>query len=233
VRGDGSRPGPRRGRLLGTVGQRPRTRSKQPPSRDKERRMGSTTLGKVRSRSPIAVALVVLVAVVATACGGTPGTGTAPRTVRTRVHIALPAGPNPSISAKMVCAPEAQRELANTLGVTTVSPITPTWVDHLYSCRYVYANGAFTLSVKEVDNRAQTTAYFDMLGQQLGRTGALNGLGQGAFTTTNGDVVVRKDYKVLLIDVSGLPAQFGVPPTSSADIAVTVADIIMGCWSGE
>ena len=192
--------------------------------------MGSTTLGKVRSRSPIAVALV---AVIGTACGSTSGTGTPPRIEGTRVHIALPAGPNPSISAKMVCAPEAQRELANTLGVSTVSPITPTWVDHVYSCRYVYANGAMALSVKEVDNRAQTTAYFDMLGQQLGNTGALNGLGQGAFATTNGDVVVRKDYKVLLVDVSGLPAQFGVPATSSADVAVTVADIIMGCWSGE
>ncbi len=183
----------------------------------------------MRSRSPIAVALV---AFVVSACGSTSATGPTPRIEGTRGHIALPAGPNPSVSAKMVCAKEAQRELANTLGVSTAAPITPTWVDHLYSCRYVYANGAIALSVKEVSNRAQTTAYFDMLGQQLGRTGALNGLGQGAFTTTNGDVVVRKDYKVLLVDVSGLPPQFGVPPTSSADVAVTVADIIMGCWSG-
>jgi predicted small secreted protein len=184
----------------------------------------------VRSRWPIAVALV---AFVVSACGSTATTGAGTRIEGTRRHIALPAGPNPSVSAKMVCANEAQRELASTLGVSTDAPITPTWVDHLYSCRYVYTNGAIALSVKEVSNRAQTTAYFDMLGQQLGRTGALNGLGQGAFTTTNGDVVVRKDYKVLLVDISGLPAQFGVPPTSSADIAVTVADVIMGCWSGE
>lgn len=184
----------------------------------------------MRSRSPIAVGLA---AVIGSACGSASSTGAAPRIEATRVHIALPAGPNPSTSAKMVCGRETQRELANTLGVSTVSPITPTWVDHVYSCRYVYANGAIALSVKEVSNRAQTTAFFDMLGQQLGRTGALNGLGQGAFTSTNGDVVVRKDYKVLLVDVSGLPAQFGVPATSSADIAVTVADVIMGCWSGD
>ncbi len=200
------------------------------PTRDEERRIESTTLGNVRSRTPIAVALV---AFVLSACGGTSTTGSTSSIEGTTVHIALPAGPNPSTSAKMVCAKEAQRELANTLGVSTVAPIAPTWVDHLYSCQYVYANGAIALSVKEVSNRGQTTAYFDMLGRQFGRTGALNGLGQGAFTTTNGDVVVRKDYKVLLVDVSGLPPQFGVPPTSSADIAVTVADVIMGCWSGS
>ena len=196
----------------------------------KVRRVGSTTLGPVRCRSPIVLALVALIM---SACASTPGTGAATQTQRTAVHIALPAGPHPSTSAKMVCAKEAQRELANVLGVSTVSPVTPTWVDHLYSCRYVYANGLFALSVKEVSNRAQTTTYFDTLAQRLGRTGGLNGVGQGAFTTTNGDVVVRKDYKVLLVDISGLPPKFGVPATTSADVAITVADVIMGCWSGS
>ena len=41
----------------------------------------------------------------------------------------------------------------------------------------------------------------------------LESLGQGAFQTTNGSVVVRKDWKVLLVDDTGLPAQFGTPPT--------------------
>jgi hypothetical protein len=147
--------------------------------------------------------------------------------------VALPAGPNPSTSAKMVCAHEAQKELANVLGLSPVSVSAPTWVDHLYSCRYAYPDGAFALSVKELFNKAQTTAYFTTLGTHMGRTGSLTGLGQGAFTTTDGDAVVRKDYKVLLIDISGLPAQFGVPATSRSDIAVTIADVIMGCWSGS
>ncbi len=119
------------------------------------------------------------------------------------------------------------------LGVKTAAPLSPTWVDHLYSCRYVYANGSMVLSVKELSNASETTAYFEGLGSQLGNTGPLTGLGQGAFTTRNGSVVARKDYKVLLVDVSGLPAQFGVPATSSADVAISVADTIMGCWSGE
>jgi hypothetical protein len=133
----------------------------------------------------------------------------------------------------MVCAREAQKELANVLGRAPVMVSAPTWVDHLYTCRYVYTDGEFVLSVKELFNKAQTTAYYTMLGTHLGRTGSLNGLGQGAYTTTNGDAVVRKDYKVLLVDISGLPAQFGVPPTSRSDVAVTITDIIMGCWSGS
>jgi hypothetical protein len=46
-------------------------------------------------------------------------------------------------------------------------------------------------------------------------------------------MVVRKDWKVLLVDVADLPAQFGQPPTSSGDAAVSVADVILGCWSGD
>ena len=68
---------------------------------------------------------------------------------------------------------------------------------------------------------------------QLGNSGNINGLGQGAFQAGNGDVVVRKDWKVLLVDIKGLPAQFGVPPTPSDDVAVTVADVILGCWAGD
>jgi hypothetical protein len=176
--------------------------------------------------------VIGLVAVTASACGANSGTGAVPPVGRTPVHVALPAGPNPSTSATMVCAREAQKELANVLGVSPVSVSAPTWVDHLYTCRYTYTQGAFVLSVKELFNKAQTTAYFTNLGTQMGRTGSLSGLGQGAFTTTNGDAVVRKDYKVLLVDSSGLPAQFGVPATSRSDIAVTIADVIMGCWSG-
>jgi hypothetical protein len=35
------------------------------------------------------------------------------------------------------------------------------------------------------------------------------------------------------VDVSGLPPQFGVPPTSATDVAFTLADLILGCWDGD
>jgi hypothetical protein len=148
-------------------------------------------------------------------------------------HVAIPAGRNPSKSAKMVCAHEAQKELAEVLGVRPLKVSRPTWASHVYTCHYVYRNGTMTLSVKELSNKAQTTAYYNGLEHQLGDTGSVKGLGQGGFSTTNGDVVVRKDYKVLLIDISQLPAKFAVPPTASSDVAVTVAEVIMSCWSGS
>jgi len=36
-----------------------------------------------------------------------------------------------------------------------------------------------------------------------------------------------------MVNPTGLPARFGVPPTSSASVAVTVADLILGCWAGD
>jgi hypothetical protein len=132
----------------------------------------------------------------------------------------------------MVCQNEARKEIASALGeAATVSD--PTWVDHLYSCRYSYPAGSMELSVKELSSWAETRAYFKMLADQLGKKRNLENLGQGAFQTLNGSVVVRKDWKVLLVDSSGLPARFGVPPTSSGDVAVTVGDVILGCWAGD
>jgi hypothetical protein len=132
----------------------------------------------------------------------------------------------------MVCAVKAQREIGEVLGVTArVSD--PTWAAHLYSCRYRYANGSFALSVKELSSWSQTLAYFHALGRALGDNGALGNLGQGAFTTGNGSVVVRKDWKVLVVEIAGLPREFGKPPTASPEVAFTVADLILGCWGGD
>ena len=157
--------------------------------------------------------------------------GTVPATA-TVAKRPLPAGRNPSLIALMVCRPKAQREINEVLGVkATVSD--RTWVDHKYSCRYGYPNGAFTLSVKELSSWSQTLTYFHGLGTQLGDTQTLGNLGQGAFRTSGGDVAVRKDWKVLLVDVSGLPPQFGRPSTGATDVAFTVADLILGCWDGD
>jgi hypothetical protein len=132
----------------------------------------------------------------------------------------------------MVCQPKAQREINEVLGVKAkVSD--KTWVHHTFTCRYDYPNGSFEMSVKELSSWSQTRSYFHELGVQLGDPHSLRNLGQGAFRTSGGDVAVRKDWKVLLVNVSGLPSQFGQPPTSATDVAYTVADLILGCWNGD
>ena len=169
-----------------------------------------------------------------TSCGGSkPATppGNPPNPI---VHTAQPARATPSASAKMICAPKTQTELAGVLGVHTTQPVVPTWTDHLYSCRYTYHNSFMVLSVKELTNQSQTDAYFRSIAHRLGQSQRPSLLDRGAFfTTKNRSAVVRKDYKVLLVNISGLPDQFGAPPYTRADIAVKVAATIMGCWTGD
>jgi hypothetical protein len=171
------------------------------------------------ARLPIA-ALTVLILMTITACGTTIGSSPEP------------AGKLPSEISKMVCASEAQQKIALAVGVTAVVE-TPTWINHLYSCRYAYASAAITLSVKELSSWPQTLSYFGTLESHLGKTQTLYNLGQGAFRVRSGSVVVRKDWKVLLVDVSALPAQFGTPPAPPSYLALSVADLILACWSGD
>jgi hypothetical protein len=157
------------------------------------------------------------------------GSSSAPASTKQKPQ---PAGRTPSEIAKEVCSREAQEDMKQALGVEA-RVTTKTWIDHTYSCPYEYSNGHFVLSVKELSSWPQTLAYFHALGKQQGVSRTLANIGQGAFQTTKGSVVVRKDWKVLLVDVTGLPARFAVPPTSSRDVAVTVADVILACWAGD
>jgi len=173
------------------------------------------------------------------ACGGSSkpsSSATTPSSAAgsgTTVHVAVPVSANPSKSAKMICEKEAVTDIyEQATGVKTVAPLKPTWVNHVYSCDYVYPNGAkFTLSVKELANADETTAYFNSLADSLHKTKDVV-IAQGAFQTANGSVVVRKDFKVLTVDVAKLPANFGVPSAPRGDVAQNVAATIMSCWTG-
>lgn len=132
----------------------------------------------------------------------------------------------------MVCLPKAQGEIDEALGVTATVG-SPTWSNHLYSCRYSFPNGAFSLSVKELSSWSQTLGYYRGFGANLTSSHTIYNLGQGAFQRGDGTVVVRKDWKVLVVDVSTLPPQFGNPSAPADNVALTVADVILGCWHGD
>jgi hypothetical protein len=168
-----------------------------------------------------------------TSCGGSKPATPPRNSQEATVEAAQPARATPSASAKMICARETQTDIAKILGVHTTRPVVPTWNNHLYSCRYTYHNAFMVLSVKELPNQAQTNAYFTSLAHRLGQSQRPSPIARGAFfTTKNRSAVVRKDYKVLLVDITGLPAQFGSPPYTRADVAVKVAATIMSCWTG-
>jgi hypothetical protein len=166
--------------------------------------------------------VVTGLALVAAGCTGGSGADGSPQ----------PAGPNPSAAARQVCQFEAIQDVDSALG-QSADVVDRTWNHHLYSCRYRYPTGVMTLSVKELSSWGQTLAYFRSLALRLGHRRTLPGLGQGAFQTGDGSVVVRKDWKVLLVDISALPARFGRPATSSGYVAVTVGGVILGCWAGD
>jgi hypothetical protein len=133
----------------------------------------------------------------------------------------------------MICQPDAAAEIASALGVQTSKPPTPSWADHVYSCRYEYPAGVMVLSIKELPDQTATTAYYTAAQHTLASHTPVQVLGQDGFAGPDGSLYVRKDFKVLHVDVSALPAHIGQPPYTSGDAAFTVAAVIMSCWTGN
>jgi hypothetical protein len=189
-------------------------------------------------RSSIVVALVVSAALTLAACGSSAKTSSSATSTTTANELSSPlwekAGPNPSQSAKMICQKEAATDIASAVGITQTRVTPPKWVraQHTLSCTYVYPRGKVKLAVKEMSNEAETTAYFDKLKQQYGTIQELQGIGQDAFLLKNNDLLARKDYKVLLVDVTGLPADFAKGMTRS-NVATNYGVAIMTCWTGS
>jgi hypothetical protein len=155
-------------------------------------------------------------------CGSTGGGSTAGNRA---------AAQEPSDAAKMICATEAQTEVVQALGLTASRPATAAWAAPVYSCTYTFAAGVVVLSVRELAGAPQTTAYFNSVQNDAGTSTRVPDLGEAAIAVADGTVYVRKDFKVLKVDVSKLPAFVGQPPISRAAAAVRVAGVIMGCWT--
>jgi hypothetical protein len=181
----------------------------------------------VRYPSVVRLGRLVLAAVsaaVLAGCGGSSPMKPAPK---------YTYGPNPSTSARMICRTGTINDLAVVLGVHTVARPTAAWSQHKYTCPYHYADGTMTLSVKALPTLAAAVAYVSAVRHELGDRSGFSDLGLSGFTTKNGSAVTRKDNKVLLVEVGQLPAMFGSPVTSRADVAITVTNVILACWRGD
>jgi hypothetical protein len=181
-------------------------------------------------RLRVIVPLTLTAALAVGACGSS-GSAAKPGSTGTTTVTYQPAGAFPSKSAKMICEKEVEGDIAEALGMTATRVTKPTWRDHVYSCTYVYPKGTIVLSVKELVDEESTTDYFNGYKTKLGLTQNLFGLGQGAFIAKNNDVVVRKDYKVLRVDVQNVPQKF-VPAMTRQDVATNIASVVMSCWVG-
>jgi hypothetical protein len=189
----------------------------------------------MRRLSIVSAALVALLAL--GACGSSKGTSTpTTKAIKLSSRAWETAKPYPSTTARMICQTEARGEIAKGLGVTE-KRVVATWTkkEHLYSCTYIYAQGRkIVLSVRELSNERQTTTYYDAIRKRYGTAQPLFGLGQGAAALKNGDIVVRKDYKVLLVDVKALPKGTGAfaPAQNRSNVANNIVAVIMACWPG-
>jgi hypothetical protein len=175
-------------------------------------------------RSRTRMALLGAAAAVALALAGCAGSSPAV----TPVPVVATTGP--SAAALMVCAPEAQADIAEALGVSPSQTPVRSYVDHLLTCRYPYTDGTMVLTVKDLPDVPTATAYLTTLRGAADHPQDAQGIGQAAFTVADGSIYVRKDDKVLMVDVTGLPATFGAKSEPPASIAITIAALIMNCW---
>jgi hypothetical protein len=187
---------------------------------------------RLAAAGPVAGGLAALAVLVA-GCGGQSAPPSGPPTgpsLGPAVVTALPDAPSPQ--AEMVCAPEAQQDIQDLIGVvpTAVGPIQ--YANHTSTCRYAYANGAFTLVVQDLPNDITTTRTYEALAGTLGKMDSIDLPDAQAFTTNDGSIVLRRDTKVMLVDVTQLPGTFGSPPSPRADAARLIMKAVLNCWVG-
>lgn len=136
----------------------------------------------------------------------------------------------PDALTRMVCEDEVRLELKAALGVDTPQPPTATWAEPTFTCAYAYSDGKLTMTVREQPDKAATEQYFTAKRDAAAQRKDLPGLGEAAFALPDGSIYLRKDEKVMFVDVSGLPDQFGQPPVGRERVALAVVATVMHCW---
>lgn len=139
---------------------------------------------------------------------------------------------DPEPRARQFCNERAQNEIGTSLGVEPEQVTEGRLAGHVYSCRYVFPDGAIALSVTGFPDVAAAKQRANELARSRGRRPEAPGLGEeaSAFVTTDGSMIVRVEDDVLDVDVSGLPSQFGEPPQTPSVVALAVAVTILGHW---
>lgn len=147
--------------------------------------------------------------------------------------MASTAPATPSPAAKMVCSDDIKSKVKQVLRLPADAPTHTSFVDHLYTCTYTLPEGPLVLSVHDSASKAAAAAYYTALRPTLGPTSGLPGLGEHAYGTSRGTVVVLKDSQTLVVDATGLPAVFGSQGQKRTDLAYEIASDVLGCWTND
>ena len=103
----------------------------------------------------------------------------------------------------------------------------------VYTCDYLLPMGRMSLQVTILAGAGQASAMFDADRARTRGARPLAGLGERAYGTEDGTVLVLKDSQILLVDTTRLPQEFGANGQRRADLAYEVASDVMGCWTGD
>ncbi|HEY3670907.1 MAG TPA: hypothetical protein VGN51_08235 [Acidimicrobiia bacterium] len=131
----------------------------------------------------------------------------------------------------MICADEAQEDLAGVLAVDA-KVSRPTWRDRIYSCTYRYPTGSFNISVTEFPKIGPALAAFIRRAADPAVTQPDLHMADGAFLRADRSIAVRTDRRILEIDPTNLPTEFAKLKLSRPDVAQAVAATILRCWKG-
>jgi hypothetical protein len=186
------------------------------------------------TKAPVA-AVLLAATLTLTACGGGHQRGNSwPAPPRVPSPSASPArAGDPSHAATLICSAQTVQDLTDALGTAPSPRPAPSWAraTRTYTCPYRYAHGAvMTLTVRDAPSPSAARALFTTRRAATPHAATLPTLGQQAFTAADSSVTVRKDASVLTVDVSRLPATFGTPARSRADVAKLVATTVLICW---
>lgn len=177
---------------------------------------------RARTLSLAAIAAALLL----TGCGASPGTHP---TVQSTTHPATSS--KPSVAAQMICSDDIMGKVKQVLKLRSTPATHTTFVDQRFTCTYDLPMGPLALSVKDSPGKPAAGAYFTALRPTLGATESLIGLGEKAYGTSTGTVVVLKDSQTLRVDATGLPPVFGSEGQKRTDLAYEIASDVLGCWT--
>ena len=139
----------------------------------------------------------------------------------------------PSATAAMICGDDVVGDVSRALALPAPPSVRSTWADQLFTCDYALPMGPLVLSVQESPDPAAAGQFFEAQRGRLGETAPAAGLGEHAYATPTGTVVVVKDAMTLTVDATGLPEVFGDNGQRRDDFADEVASIVLGCWTGH
>ncbi len=173
------------------------------------------------------LALPLLLGGCAAADGATSAAGS------TASPAATADGGGPPAAAEMVCGDEIRGEIAQVLSLPTPAPADATWADSVYTCTHQLPMGALVLSVEVSPSTTAAGARFDTRLADTAQSTPAAGLGERAYATPDGTVVVIKDDMTLTVDATGLPAVLGSNGQQRNDLAYEIASVVLGCWTGD